>query len=170
MAAFADDRIARRSILLSLLCATLAVVIARSASGALVHAPGPVALTLALAALAALVRAALARGSEARIAAADTLAATTRAASCLIVCVQWASDARELLGALVVATVWIDAANGASRARPLAPLGLALAWAIGWSAVRPSEAVPRAAAVAAIAAFGVERFARRAEAEGERRS
>jgi hypothetical protein len=162
MTRLVDDRPARRSLLAALVCAVLAVIVARSRGGAVVHGPGPVALTLAIAAVAALVRAGLYRASEPRRALADTIAAAARAASALILCAQWASEARELFGAIVVAIVWSDAARGASRARPLAPLAIALVWAIGWSAVRPTDAVPRVAAVAAIAAFGVERLSKSA--------
>lgn len=165
MTALVDDRRARRSLLSALFCAVLAVIVARSRGGALVHAPGPVAITLGLAALAALVRALLFRGSDAAKSVADTAASAGRAACGLILCAQWASESREVFGAVVVATVWSDAANGASPSRPLAPLAIALAWAIGWSAVRPTDAVPRVAAVAAIAAFGVARMAQKGDGD-----
>lgn len=158
MKALFDDARARRSLLTSLALAALAVLVFRSQN--VVHAPGPVALTMALAAAATLGEAMVRRENSGAIA--QTAAAATRAASALILCTQWASEARELWGAIAVATVWNDARNGASEERPLVPLGLGLSWAIAWSAVRPSDAVPRVAAVAAIAAFGVQRFAKSA--------
>lgn len=161
MKALLEDTRARRSLLVSLALAAAAVLVFRSRN--VVHAPGPVAITLALAAVAALGEALVRRENSGAIA--GTIAAATRAASALILCTQWASEARELWGAIVVATVWNDAREGASRERPLIPLGLGLSWAIAWSALRPSDAVPRVAAVAAIAAFGVQRFAKSAETE-----
>jgi hypothetical protein len=155
MKALLEVRRARRSLLVSLALAAAAVLVFRSRN--VVHAPGPTAITLAFAAVAALGEALVRRENSGAIV--RTIAAATRAASALIVCTQWASEAREVWGAIAVATVWNDARDGASRDRPLIPLGLGLSWAIAWSALRPSDAVPRVAAVAAIAAFGVQRFA-----------
>ncbi|MDP3278723.1 MAG: hypothetical protein Q8Q09_26265 [Deltaproteobacteria bacterium] len=85
----------------------------------------------------------------------DTLRAMARVGAVLLICAQWASEAREVLGALVVMVVWFEAARGVSAARPLIPLAGGLVWALGWCAVRPVEGIARVAAVAAIAAFGV---------------
>ncbi len=140
---------------------TAAVVFA---SRGVVHAPGPVGLTLVLAALATVVHAwkwARSRAPEGVALA----AASARAAAALLLCEQWASEAREVWGAAVIAVAWTDAASGASPRRPLLPLAMGLVWAIGWSALRPSDAVPRVTAVAAIAAFGIARFARGAQRE-----
>jgi hypothetical protein len=148
------------------LSAGLALVLAAITVGSrgVVHAPGPVAFTLTLAAVGTLASAWV--SSEGRLGASLSLfAAAARAGAALLLCEQWASEARELWGAIVVAVVWSDCADGASPKRPLAPLGMGLAWAIAWSALRPSDAVPRVAAVAAIAAFGVERFRKRESAQ-----
>jgi hypothetical protein len=131
-------------------------------SKGVVHAPGPVALTLAVAAVTTLARA-LSAGRPGPYELASLAASSARAAAALLLCEQWASEAREVWGAAVIAVVWSDAASGASPRRPLLPLAIALVWAIGWSALRPSDAVPRVTAVAAIAAFGVERFSRGAQ-------
>lgn len=159
MKALFDDPRARRSLLASIACAALSVLVFRTRN--VVHAPGVVALTLALASAtalgSALVRAENSGGFL------RTAAAAARAACALTACAQWASEAREVWGAIAVAVVWSDAREGASEQRPLVPLGIGLAWAIAWSALRPTDAVPRVAAVAALAAFGVQRFARAAE-------
>lgn len=155
MKALFDDTRARRSLLVSMALAVAAILIFRSRN--VVHAPGPTAFTLALAAVATLGEGLIRRENSRSIT--QSIAAAARAASALMLCTQWASEARELWGAIVVATVWNDARQGASRERPLVPLGLGLSWAIGWSALQPSDAVPRVAAVAAIASFGVQRIA-----------
>lgn len=157
MSALLEDHRARRSLLVSIACAALAALIFRTPNGAaIVHAPAATGLTLALAAGAALGEALVREENSGRIA--RTLGATTRAASALILASQWASEAREVWGAITVAVVWTDVRQGSSEQRPLLPLAVGLAWAIAWSAVRPSDAVPRVAAVAAIAAFGVRSF------------
>jgi hypothetical protein len=154
MRALFDHPRARRALLTALACAALAALVFRSRT--LVHAPSVVALTLALAALATLFEALTIAENSRPVA--RTIAAATRAASALILCTQWASEARELWGAITVAVVWSDARDGVSEERPLVPLGVGLAWAIAWSALRPTDAVPRVAAVAAIAAFGLRAF------------
>ena len=159
MSALLEDHRARRSLLVSIACAALATLLFRTPNGAaLVHAPFAAGLTLALAAAGALGEALVREENSGRIA--RTIGASARAASALIVASQWASEAREVWGAITVAVIWTDVRQGCSEERPLLPLAVGLAWAIAWSAVRPSDAVPRVAAVAAIAAFGVRSFRR----------
>jgi hypothetical protein len=153
---------ARRAVLSAGLALALAAITVGSRG--VVHAPGPVALTLALAAVGTLASAWVPVGHRLQ-GALSLFAAAARAGAALLLCEQWASEAREVWGAIAVAVVWSDSADGASPERPLAPLGAGLAWAIAWSALRPSDAVPRVAAVAAIAAFGVERFRKRDSAQ-----
>jgi hypothetical protein len=81
--------------------------------------------------------------------------AIIRAATLFALCAQWATEAREVIGALCVAVIWRDMRTGECAARPLLPLALGLTWALAWTVVRPSDAVPRVAAVAAIAALGL---------------
>lgn len=128
----------------------LAAVFLRTSG--IVHAPTAAAISLGIHGICAL---GLLLPSQRWLRWTRPAAASMRAGTLFVLCAQWASEAREVLGALCVAVLWRDIRTGESAERPLLPIALGLSWALAWTVVRPSDAVPRVAAVAAVAALGL---------------